>query len=58
MDPVRAPGKRIRNDGRSDLGVCESARGEVFGAIRDEDLRRAAFGHWGVGSAKSHMRAL
>ena len=48
MDPVRVPGKRIRNDRRSDLGVCESARSEVAGAIRDADLRRGALGHWGA----------
>ena len=48
MDPV--PGKRMRgrNNGRSDLGVCESTRGEIFGAIRAVDLRCGAFGHWGT----------
>ena len=59
MEPVPVPGKRTRgeNNGSSDLGVRESARGQVFRAIRDAALHRGAFGHWGVGSAKSHMRA-
>ena len=50
MELVPVPGNqaRGRNNGRSDLGVCESARGEVFGAIRDADLRRGAFWHWGT----------
>ena len=47
MWPVQVPGKRMRgeNNGRSGLGVRESARGEVLSAIRDADLRRGAFGH-------------
>ena len=50
MELVPVPGNqaRGRNNGRSDLGVCESAKGEVLGAIRDETLRRGAFGHWGA----------
>ena len=39
MEPVPVPGKRARGR-NNDLGVRESARVEVFGAIRDADLRR------------------
>ena len=39
MEPVQVPGKRMRGR-NNDLGVRESARGEVFSAIRDADLRR------------------
>ena len=47
-EPVQVPGNARGNNGRSGLGVGESASGEVFGAIRDADLRRGAFWHWGT----------
>ena len=48
----------MRGKRRSDLGVRESARGEVFGAIKGRGSAQWcvwALGH--VGSAKLHMRA-
>ena len=50
LEPVPVPGKRVRgrNNGKKEVRAC--TRGEVFGAMRDADLRRGEFGHWDIGA--------